>query len=177
MVVPLLSPTFGISNASQPPSPLPLSRPPYPPPFPASPNFPPSLQIHVCLREQNIMGDFVEGSGGLVLQMTLDRRVIVFGRGRVLPENRFPPSGDGLPPEAPAKFGPAAAAAAEAVAVAEVAEAAVAAAAAAAAADEEDEQLALGASRLAVGGGRGGNGGGDEDSSLKPHQSGRQRKT
>lgn len=36
------------------------------------------------------MGDFVEGSGGLVLQMTLDRRVVVFGRGRVLQENQFP---------------------------------------------------------------------------------------
>lgn len=50
---------------------------------------PPSLR-DVPLTSQNLMGDFVEGSGGLVLQMTLDRRVVVFGRGRVLPENQFP---------------------------------------------------------------------------------------
>lgn len=41
------------------------------------------------------MGDFVEGSGGLVLQMTLDRRVVVFGRGRVLLERREGVSGAG----------------------------------------------------------------------------------
>lgn len=42
---------------------------------------------------QNMMGDFVEGSGGLVLQVTLDRWVVVFGRGRSLPE--YPPPGRG----------------------------------------------------------------------------------
>lgn len=37
---------------------------------------------------QNLMGDFVEGSGGLVLQVPLDRRVMMFGRGRpLLPEH------------------------------------------------------------------------------------------
>lgn len=36
------------------------------------------------------MGHVVEGSGGLVLQMTLDRRVVVFGRGRVLVKHDFP---------------------------------------------------------------------------------------
>lgn len=35
----------------------------------------------------------MEGSGGLVLQMTLDRRVVVFGRGRSLP--RYRPAGAG----------------------------------------------------------------------------------
>lgn len=39
---------------------------------------------------QTVMGDYVEGSGGLVLQMALDRRVVVFGRGRVLPDRSFP---------------------------------------------------------------------------------------
>lgn len=30
----------------------------------------------------------MEGSGGLVLQMTIDRRVVIFGRGRLVPELR-----------------------------------------------------------------------------------------
>ncbi|CAN0229248.1 unnamed protein product [Pylaiella littoralis] len=39
----------------------------------------------------NFLGDVVEGSGGLALQITLDRHVMVFGRGRVLPEqHHFP---------------------------------------------------------------------------------------
>lgn len=36
------------------------------------------------------MGDAVEGSGGLGLQVAIDRRVVVFGRGRVLPDPNQP---------------------------------------------------------------------------------------
>lgn len=39
----------------------------------------------------------IEGSGGLALQITLDRRVVVFGRGKVLPEHRFPTGGKKRP--------------------------------------------------------------------------------
>lgn len=52
------------------------------------------------------MGDFIEGSGGLALQMSLDRRVVVFGRGRVVPEKKSqkkrnsPPGGASRKPTA-----------------------------------------------------------------------------
>lgn len=55
---------------------------------------------------QNLMGDFIEGSGGLALQMSLDRRVVVFGRGRVVSEKKSqkkrnsPPGGASRKPTA-----------------------------------------------------------------------------
>lgn len=42
----------------------------------------------------------MEGSGGLALQITLDRWVVVFGRGKVLPEHHFPTGGKRRPPVA-----------------------------------------------------------------------------
>ncbi|CAN0255208.1 unnamed protein product, partial [Discosporangium mesarthrocarpum] len=39
----------------------------------------------------NLMGDYVEGCGGLVLQVALDRRLVVFGRGRLVNAFKRPP--------------------------------------------------------------------------------------
>ncbi|CAN0110387.1 unnamed protein product, partial [Ectocarpus sp. 12 AP-2014] len=49
----------------------------------------------------NVMGDAIEGSGGLTLQMTLDRRVVIFGRGRVIPAPDSPTGGKRGGPTSP----------------------------------------------------------------------------
>lgn len=47
------------------------------------------------------MGDAIEGSGGLTLQITLDRRVVIFGRGRVIPAPDSPTGGKRGGPTSP----------------------------------------------------------------------------
>ncbi|CAM9595237.1 unnamed protein product, partial [Scytosiphon promiscuus] len=55
----------------------------------------------------NVMGDAVEGSGGLGLQVAIDRRVIVYGRGRVLRDPNHPhlPTRDGKRRQQPPSAG------------------------------------------------------------------------